>query len=65
MSNYVVFFVQLGAKKGGLGAQRVKANFEDIEREAQIADELKVRAEEDAKKATEFKVEEEETQVCV
>lgn len=57
-------FLQLGAKKGGLGAQRVKTNFDDIEREAQIADEQKVRAEEDAKKSAQIKEEEEETQVC-
>lgn len=36
--------VQLGSKKvGGLGAQRVKANFADIEREAEIADQLRLQ----------------------
>lgn len=32
---------QLGAKKGGLGAQKVKANFADIERDAALADQIK------------------------
>jgi hypothetical protein len=41
----------------------VKTNFEDIEREAQIADEQKERAVEDAKKAAEVKAEEVEQQV--
>lgn len=46
-----------------MGAQRVKANFEDLEREAQIADEQKVRAEEESKKVVEVKAEEQENQV--
>ena len=36
--------LQLGSKKaGGLGAQRVKANFADIEREAELADQLRTQ----------------------
>lgn len=31
----------LGGKKGGLGAQKVKANFADIERDAALADQIK------------------------
>lgn len=32
----------MGAKKGGLGATKVKANFDEIEREAAMADKLKM-----------------------
>ncbi|XP_077286936.1 ADP-ribosylation factor GTPase activating protein 3 isoform X2 [Arctopsyche grandis] len=33
---------KLGAKKGGFGATKVKANFDEIEREAAMADKLKI-----------------------
>lgn len=33
--------MQLGARKGGLGATKVKANFEDIEHRASLADQHK------------------------
>lgn len=35
-------FLQLGAKRGGLGATKVTANFDDIEREAIMAEKLKM-----------------------
>lgn len=37
-----ITFSQMGAKKGGLGATKVKANFDEIEREAAMADKLKM-----------------------
>nr|CAD7264331.1 unnamed protein product [Timema shepardi] len=50
----------MGAKKGGLGAHKVKTNFADIEREATMADQLKVQAAEEAKMAAERLAEEQQ-----
>nr|CAD7202493.1 unnamed protein product [Timema douglasi] len=50
----------MGVKKGGLGAHKVKTNFADIEREATMADQLKVQAAEEAKMAAERSAEEQQ-----
>lgn len=38
----VVLFAQLGARKSALGATKVTANFEDLERKAVLAEKLKM-----------------------
>lgn len=35
---------KLGNKSGGLGAQKVKANFADLEKEAELADSLRMES---------------------
>ncbi|GLH13248.1 ADP-ribosylation factor GTPase-activating protein 2 [Gryllus bimaculatus] len=54
----------LAGKKGGLGAQKVKANFADIEREAALADQMRVQAAEEAKLAAQRSAEEEQKQMA-
>lgn len=41
----------MGVKKGGLGATRVKTNFAAIEKEAALAEESRLRAQEENAKA--------------
>lgn len=41
--------IGLGAKKGGLGAQKAKKSFAEIEREAEMADQIKERMEQERK----------------
>lgn len=41
----------MGVKKGGLGATRVKTNFAEIEKEAALAEESRLRAQEENAKA--------------
>lgn len=52
----------MGGKRLGLGAQKVRANFADIEKEAELADKLKFN-ESEKKENVEKSKDDEETQV--